>query len=102
MATLATAAKAQLIGAAFESILGSMPLISYTGNQAKISFTSDQSDKLREYVSAKMSDNTPSDIDLDLMPVVVPLVLKQMIPIALAILVVGYLAGNMGKKKKRG
>jgi hypothetical protein len=97
-AGLATAAKTQAIATAFSLILGSYPIVTYKGEMGVVSFTPDQAAKLREYITAKMNDNTPSDLQIDLLPALLPLLLEKSLPVVAGILLLGYILGRRHRK----
>jgi hypothetical protein len=100
-ANLTTVAKTQGIAYAFQSIIGSAPIVTYSDTQGVISFTPEQGAKLREYITAKMADNTQSDLKLNLLPVVLPILLEKAVPLVGGILLLGFLIGRKKRRKTR-
>jgi hypothetical protein len=50
---------------------------------------------LRKLLDKNMSDKGESDVHIDLLPVVAPVLLKKVAPYALGLLAVGFLAGKL-------
>jgi hypothetical protein len=100
-AGLLTVAKTQAASYALQSLLGSPPVISYSDTQGIISFTPEQSAKLRELMTAKMTDNTPTDIKINLLPALMPLLFQGGLPILGGLVLLGYLLGISGNKRRK-
>jgi len=94
MASIETVGKAKILGAALQKITGVEPSYLYEENFVRIYF---QPDRLRQ-VQAKLSEmatSGPSDVRIDWFPIVSPMLIKKGIPVAVGLLVAGYLFGKL-------
>jgi hypothetical protein len=89
--------KTEAIAFAFQKAIGTRPIVTYpTGkNYGDIQFTQAQKVILRKLLDKNMSDKGESDVHIDLLPVVAPVLLKKVAPYAAGLLAVGYLAGKL-------
>ena len=98
MASLETVAKGEAISQASKAIFGFQPSITYTTTQAIIRFTTEQNKFIANYFNAMMIDPSPPDIDIDLMAMVGPWVLKAAIPYFAGAILAGGVAGYFIKR----
>jgi hypothetical protein len=95
MSSTAITIKTEAIAAALSTILGSAPVTSYSDGKGKITFTTDQSKKFQTLIDSAKIKTGATDLNIDFMPVVMPVVLKKVIPYALGLIAVGYIIGKL-------
>lgn len=102
MANLVTSAKVEGVSLALAQILGSTPNTQLYDSYGKISFTPEQTTKLQNMIDSAMVNKGDDDVQIDLIPVVLPILLKKIVPVALGVLIVGYILGRRhGKGRKK-
>jgi hypothetical protein len=90
-----TAAKAEAVASLIQSLTGEPPIISDMGSYQKISFSPSQQVKIRDYIERQISaKRQPTDILIDVNPVLVPLAVKKLAPFLVASLALGFLLGR--------
>ena len=97
MSNLPTILKANAIVAAISTVTGETPTVQYLPDgTADIIFSETGAQKIRDFITANMAKK--SDVQLEILPVLMPLILKKALPLAaaavLAILLIGYLIGK--------
>jgi|WetSurMetagenome_2_1015567.scaffolds.fasta_scaffold06083_7 hypothetical protein len=90
-----TSLKTEAIAAALSTILGSSPVTSYSNGKGKITFTSDQSKKFQTMIDSVKLKSGATDINIDFLPVVMPVVLKKTVPYILGLVAIGYVLGKI-------
>lgn len=90
-------AKAQVIALAISSVMGSYPNLNRTAETTVINLTPEQTEKARDYFS-KWLRSDPSDVQVNIKPVVLPVLWRQywqwIVGIPAGIGVLGYLLGK--------
>lgn len=90
-------ARAQVIALAISSVMGGYPNVNREPETTVISLKPEQLKKAREYLSNWLRSG-PSDVRVDIKPVVVPVILKQYWPLIVGIPVgagvIGYILGR--------
>lgn len=94
MASIETIGKAQIMGAALQKITGVEPSYLYEENFVRIYF---QPDRLKQVQTklAQMAASGPSDVRIDWFPIATPLLIKKGLPVAIGLLVAGYIFGKL-------
>lgn len=77
MASLATSAKAKLLGGVIKQIFGFSPQIVYHETYAEIIFTKDQEKVMTVWIEKQMERKEPGDIHLNLLPILLPVIIKK-------------------------
>jgi hypothetical protein len=97
MANITVVGKTEAIAFAFQKAIGTRPIVTYPSgkNYGSVQFTQEQKVILRKLLDKNMSDKGESDVHIDLLPVVAPVLLKKAAPYALGLLAVGFLAGKL-------
>jgi len=98
---LQTTIKAEGIAAAINAATGQKSTVIYTPEGiAKISFSRDAQKNLQNYLYAQIQKKT--DIEIDFLPIVAPIVFKKVMPYAAAalaaLLLTGYIIGTRAGK----
>jgi len=99
MANPMTVAKTQAISLALNSIVGSSPTVEYTDTYGKISFTPDQVSKLQSMMQSTGSE--ADDVQIDFLPVILPVLVKKALPYVLGLLALGIIIGRKSKRSRR-
>lgn len=94
MASLETIGKAQVMGAALQKITGVEPSYIYEDNFVRIYFQPDRLKAVQAKIS-EMASSGPSDVRIDWLPIATPLLIKKAAPVAIGLLVAGYIFGKL-------
>lgn len=94
MANVATIGKAKAIGTALQKITGVEPSYLYEDNFVRIYFQPDRLQAVQTKL-AEMAASGPSDVRIDWFPIVSPMILKKGLPVAIGLLVAGYIFGKL-------
>lgn len=89
----ATILKSQSLALAIKAATGESPIVTDYKNYSELSFNPDQVKRLQTKLKAAMSA-APGDVRINLVPVVVPVVLEKVLPLALVALGVAYFLGR--------
>jgi hypothetical protein len=96
MTSLSAVLKAQALAAAIGDITGTHPVITDTGAVERITFTPADQIKVREWLESMLaSAQVPGDVQVDFVPVILPLAVKKLLPAVVAIALVGFLLGRL-------
>ncbi|HSW65502.1 MAG TPA: hypothetical protein VLH56_19655 [Dissulfurispiraceae bacterium] len=99
MASITTMAKAEALSLGIERILGQRPQVVQTGTGLAIKFTPEQAARLRAVIRAQLNQKrNPSDVSIDVAPVLNPLFIEIAIPYALALVALGFLLSRIAKR----
>ena len=97
-ASIDTTIKAEATATAIGAATGQYPQVLYTDDTANIIFTEAQGKAIRDFIEKQLAA-PKGKINLELMPVIMPLVLKKALPpailAAVGLLLIGY---HLGKK----
>lgn len=93
MTTPARVLKSQGLSLAIKAATGETPIISDYTDYSELSFDPEQVKRLRQKLHAALSA-APGDVRIDLAPVIVPVVLKKIAPLAIAGMLGIYLLGR--------
>lgn len=85
--------KSQGIAFAIKTATGENPIVSDYPDYSEIAFDPEQVKRLRQKLRASLSA-APGDVRVDLSPVVVPVVLEKVAPLAIAGLLAAYILGR--------
>lgn len=85
--------KSQGIAFAIKTATGENPIVSDYPDYSELAFDPEQVKRLREKLRGALSA-APGDVRVDLAPVVVPVVLEKVAPLAIAGLLAAYLLGR--------
>lgn len=94
MASLETIGKAQLYGAALQKITGQAPSYIYNDKFVRIYFEPDRLRLVQQKIN-EMATSGPSDVRVDWMQIFTPMAIKKAAPIAIGLVVAGYLFGKL-------
>jgi hypothetical protein len=97
MANLTVVGKTEAVAFAFQKAIGTRPVVTYPAgkNYGEIKFTFDQKKLLQKLLDKNMSEKGQSDIHIDLLPVVAPVLLRKIAPYAIGLLAIGFLTGKL-------
>ncbi len=93
MADMAAIGAAKLAGVGLKQILGSEPQYSYQADHVRLYYTGTDLTNARQRITA-MTSAKPGAVRLDWWPLVSPVAMKKGLPVAIGILVAGYLLGK--------
>ena len=93
MPTPATILKSQGLAFAIKTATGENPIVTDYPEYSELSFDPEQVKRLRAKLRSALSA-APGDVRMDLSPVVIPVVLEKVAPLAIAGLVGAYLLGR--------
>jgi len=96
MAGITTSLKAEGVALALSQVLGSRPLINYLQDgTAQIIFTESQAQQIRGMMTNFIKPSgKKDDLDIQFLPVVLPLVLQIGIPVMACLVAIGYFIGK--------
>lgn len=98
MAGVLTTIKAESIKAALEKVSSVPANIEYSENGARIYWLPQNQKAMQLWIESNINRaKTPSDVNLDLSPVIIPLAVKKALPWALGAVLAGYLLGRGGR-----
>lgn len=93
MATPQTVIKSQALALAIRSATGETPLVTDFDTYSELSFDEDQVKRLRERLKSALS-SAPGDVRVDLSPIITPVVLQKVVPIAIIGALAAYVMGR--------
>lgn len=88
-----TRAKALGYSAAIRLAIGSDPVVKEYPDYIQISFTPDQQKALTSYIESQMKKG-PSDVRVDIAPIITPIAMKKVLPFAFLALSGAYMLGK--------
>lgn len=92
---LLTAAKSEAVAALIRAVTGEDAIIQDMGTYQKISFSPSQQVRIRDYIERQISaKRQPSDILVDVNPILLPIAIKRLAPFLIASLALGFLIGR--------
>jgi hypothetical protein len=94
MASLETIGKAQLYGAALQKITGQAPSYIYNDDHVRVYFDADKLKLVQQQINS-MATSGPSDVRVDWLQIFTPMIIKKAAPVAIGLLVAGYLFGRL-------
>ena len=95
MADFLTNTKAQALAVALEQATGEQPIVQDMGNYIRVYWGETQYPAIRQRIEKMISKKEPGNIRVEWIPVVAPIALKKVAPIALALIGAGYLLGKL-------
>ena len=92
---LLTTAKAEAVAALIRAVTGEDAIIEDMGTYQKISFSPFQQVRIRDYIERQLSaKREPSDILVDVNPILLPIAAKRLMPFLIASLALGFFIGR--------
>jgi len=92
---IATRAKAEIIAAALGRMSGRRPVIEYVGDTARIAWAAEDLPAVRLWLESQLTPGAvPSDVTVDLLPVISPFVTRKIVPAAVGTFLAGFLFGK--------
>jgi len=98
MSDLNSTAEVVAIAAAFTALLGSPPNVSLTDSGGIVSFSPDQATKIQNMMQSTSGGS--NNVQVDLLPVVLPVIVKMALPWVLGIVALGVVIGRQSKKRR--
>lgn len=90
MATLQTIAKAKATGLIMSKMLGVEPDYEYYDNYVRVYYQPDRLKTVQQNVN-NMANKKDSEVRIDWLPIVQPVIVKKAVPYIVGIAVIGYL-----------
>lgn len=94
MSDLITIGKAESIKLLCNRLFGFVPTVTYYDDHAEIFFDLSQQIIVRNYLEKLMNDKIPSDLRINIFPILLPLVIKKFFPYGLGIGAIGFFIGK--------
>lgn len=91
--SLQSIATAEAYGAALKALTGVPATVTHKAEYSEVRFS--DPNLASSWIEQQLKPGQPGDVRVDLMPAVLPVVLKRAVPVALGILAVGYLLGKI-------
>lgn len=98
MGKIVSAVKAQAVALALGRVTGYTPLVARVGDRARVYWSNDDLPHVRAWLrqhASRVASGPPSDVYIDLVPVVQPYVMQSVIPAVLITLAVGVVLGRL-------
>jgi len=93
--SIMTAAKAQIIAAAVKQVTGAQAQITDGPGYVNLIYAENERKKIRAWLKNQLASKQKSDINIDLVPIVMPVVIEKTWFIFAGLLLAGYLLGRM-------
>jgi hypothetical protein len=91
-----TRAKAELIATVLGRLTGRRPAIEFSGETARVAWVAEDLPVVREWFENQLSPSAvPSDVTVDLLPVISPFVTRKVLPAALGAVLGGFILGKL-------
>jgi len=94
MATLKAIATGELYSAAVSRLTGTTPTVIQKQDHVLLQWAPAEQIKARAWIERQLSPGRPGDVRFDLFPVILPAAAKRLVPVAIVLLIAGYLAGK--------
>jgi hypothetical protein len=91
--SLQSIATAEAYAAAIYQLTGTPATVVHKKDYSEVSFSNPRA--TQEWIENQLKPGDPGDVRLNFLPVVTPVILKRVVPAALAVLAVGYLIGKI-------
>ena len=91
--SLQTIATAEAYGAALKALTGTGATVTHKADYSEVRFQDPRA--AAAWIEEQLKPGEPGAVRVDLMPAVLPVVLKRAVPVALGLLAAGYLLGKI-------
>lgn len=96
MAAVQSIAKAKATGLVLKNVFGIEPQYQYLEDHVRVYFKPEDLPTVHAKINELfVKGKTPSDVRIDYLPVISPIAIKKVLPIAIGTLVTGYLLGKL-------
>lgn len=92
---LVTTAKAQALSIALEQATGERPEVQDMGDHIRVYWNTVDHKSIQSKIEKMISKKEPGEIRVEWLPVVTPIAIKKLLPLALGLVAVGFVVGKL-------